>query len=244
MPWFRFGGGQLTIPVPCDGYYCRPLLALSIALCPVWLWFYFGAQFDVSIRDEALPVVLISFLIPLLLAVLVLRFAPCGNVPPRLSVAVPITMIGFIASAAWLDYLADKIVSLLEFFGIICGIKSSIMGLTVLAWGNSSQDLIANMTVARKGLSTMAITASFAGPVFNMLVGLSIGLSLLQSANPDKELVVHLNNPLRIGFLFSVLNGILVIVSGVCVGKGVIPKKYGIVAAVVYFTYVVASLTF
>ena len=219
-------------------------LPFPIALCPLWLWYYFGAQFDVSMEDKPLPIILLTFAVPLVLGFLVLRFAPCGDVPPKLSVAVPITMIGFIASAAWLDYIADKIVSLLEFFGIFFGIPSTIMGLTVLAWGNSVQDLVANMTVARKGLSAMAVTASFAGPVFNMLVGLGIGLTVLQSANPGKEIVVHLNNPLRIGFLFSVLNGILVVVSGVCVGKGILPKKYGIVAMVVYFTYVVASLLF
>lgn len=196
-----------------------------------------------KIEDKPLYLVLFTIMVPLLLAVLILQYAPCGDVPPRLSVAVPITMIGFMASAAWLDFLADKIVSLLEFFAIICRIPTTIMGLTVLAWGNSTQDLIANMTVARKGLSTMAITASFAGPVFNMLVGLAIGLKLLQSANPDKEMEVHLNSTLRVGFLFSILNGILVIVSGVCVGKGVIPKKYGVVAAVVYFAYVVVSLS-
>lgn len=233
---------QVTIPVPCDGYYCRPLLALSIALCPVWLWYYFRAQFDICIEDASHTLILISFLLPALIAVLVFQFAPSGDIPPRLSVAVPLTMVGFVASAAWLDFLADKIVSLLEFFGIICGIPSTIMGLTVLAWGNSSQDLIANMTVAKKGLSTMAVTASFAGPVFNMLVGLCIGLSLLKSANPNKEIVVSLDNTLRVGFFYCCLNGILVIISGVCIGKGVLPKKYGIVAAVVYFTYVVASL--
>jgi sodium/potassium/calcium exchanger 6 len=155
------------------------------------------------------------------------------------------TLIGFVISATWLDLIADRLVRLLSFFGIICHIPGTIMGLTVLAWGNSSQDLIANMTVARKGLSTMAITASFAGPVFNILVGLGIGLTLLYSMrkSTDEVIYVELNNPLRLGFLFSVLNGVLVIVSGVCVGKGFLPKRYGYVAMVLYFAYAVASLT-
>lgn len=233
-----------TIPVPCDGYYCRPLLALSIALCPVWLWYYLKAQFDVGMDDKSPVVIFISFAVPVFLGALVLRFAPCGDIPPRLSAAVPITMLGFVVSATWLDYIADKIVSMLEFFGIACGIPSTIMGLTILAWGNSTQDLVANMTVARKGLSTMAITASFAGPVFNMLVGLGMGLAFLQAENPSKKIVVHLNNTLRVGFLFSILTGVLVIGSGVCIGKGTIPKKYGLVAGFVYLVYVVASLVF
>lgn len=118
------------------------------------------------------------------------------------------------------------------------------MGLTVLAWGNASQDMVANMTVARKGLSTMAITASFAGPVFNILIGLGIGLSLLYNMQESGELiVVELNNPLRLGFLFSVINGLLVIVCGLCIGRGYLPKTYCYVAMGLYAAYVAASLT-
>lgn len=235
---------QLTIPVPCDGYYCRPLIALSIALSPLWLWYYFWDQFDVNIMDTSTVTIFSIFFFPFLLGLMVLRFAPCGDVPPRLSVAVPITLIGFCLSATWLDLVADMLVSLLSFFGIICRIPSTIMGLTVLAWGNSSQDMIANMTVARKGLSTMAITASFAGPVFNILIGLGLGLGLLYGmGKPGEPIVVELNNPLRLGFLFSVLSGALTIFCGVCIGRGFLPKGYGYVALVLYFAYAMASLT-
>uniref|UniRef100_A0A7S3L734 Sodium/calcium exchanger membrane region domain-containing protein n=1 Tax=Amphora coffeiformis TaxID=265554 RepID=A0A7S3L734_9STRA len=236
---------MLTIPVPCDGYYCRPLVALSIALCPFWIWYYMLDQFDVNIVVDLSPfVVFFIFSFPLLLGLAVLRWAPCGEAPPKLSVAVPITLIGFIASATWLDLVADTLVSLLSFFGIICHIPSTIMGLTILAWGNSSQDLVANMTVARKGLSTMAITASFAGPVFNILVGLGIGMAVLHTLEtPGHVIEVELNNPLKLGFLFSVMNGVLVIVCGVFVGKGILPKKYGYLAIALYFAYAMASLT-
>jgi sodium/potassium/calcium exchanger 6 len=231
------------VPVPCDGYYCRPLLALSVALSPLWLCYYFHDQFDFVIFDQPLGVILATFGVPLLIGLVVLRFAPRGDLPPRPLAAVPLTLLGFVVSATWLDLVADKLVNLMTFFGIICRIPSTIMGLTVLAWGNSSQDLIANMTVARKDLSTMAITASFAGPVFNILVGLGLGFALLYSKKPDKTIHVKLDNPLRVGFLFSVLNGVLMIVSGICVGKGSIPKKYGYAAMVVYSVYVVVSIT-
>lgn len=235
---------QLTIPVPCDGYYCRPLIAISIALSPLWLWYYFWDQFDVNVVESSTTFVVFFFLLPVLLGLIVLRFAPCGDIPPRLSVAVAITLIGFCVSATWLDLIADLLVSLLSFFGIICRIPSTIMGLTVLAWGNSSQDLVANMTVARKGLSTMAITASFAGPVFNILVGLGIGLTLLYGMDKSGEpIVVELNNPLRLGFLFSVLSGLLTIVCGICIGKGFLPKSYGYIALILYFAYALASVT-
>ena len=45
-----------------------------------------------------------------------------------------------------------------------------VLGLTVLAWGNSIGDFSTNMAMARKGLANMALTACYAGPVFNLLV--------------------------------------------------------------------------
>ena len=45
-----------------------------------------------------------------------------------------------------------------------------VLGLTVLAWGNSIGDFSTNMAMAKKGLANMALTACYAGPVFNLLV--------------------------------------------------------------------------
>merc|ERR1711939_192200 len=53
----------------------------------------------------------------------------------------------------------------------------AILGLTVLAWGNSIGDLVADLSVARAGSPNMAVTACFAGPLFNMLVGLGVSFS-------------------------------------------------------------------
>ena len=74
--------------------------------------------------------------------------------------ATPIALYGFVIAATWIDYVADSLVSLLDFMGIVLHIPGAIMGLTVLAWGNSMADLSANITMARKGLANMAMTAS------------------------------------------------------------------------------------
>ena len=47
-----------------------------------------------------------------------------------------------------------------------------VLGMTVLAWGNSIGDFSTNMAMAKKGLANMALTACYAGPVFNLLVRL------------------------------------------------------------------------
>ena len=68
-----------------------------------------------------------------------------------------------------------ELVALLEYFGTLSGIPHEVLGLTVLAWGNSIGDLSTNSAMARRGLSNMAMTACFAGPIFNILTALSVG---------------------------------------------------------------------
>ena len=241
-------------------------MALSIALSPLWIWFYCSEQFDIDIvAGQSWIIRVMIFAIPLMLGLAILRYAPCGEIPMQSSlVVVPISLVGFVVSATWLDFVADRLVHLLSYFGIILHIPSTIIGITILAWGNCSQDMIANITIARKGLSTMAITASFAGPLFNILVGLGIGFTILSKqemgSNDDSEegfdyheigntpekfvpIPVSLNNPLRVGFLFAVINGLLVLVFGICIGKGTIPKYYGYVALAIYSAYAVATIT-
>jgi sodium/potassium/calcium exchanger 6 len=48
-------------------------------------------------------------------------------------------------------------------------ISQAILGMTVLAWGNSVSDMVADVVVARKGLQGMAVAATFAGPLFSIL---------------------------------------------------------------------------
>jgi sodium/potassium/calcium exchanger 6 len=70
---------QLTNPVPCDGYYCRPLVAVSLTLSPLWLWFYFLDQFDVDIFSSHVGYVLSTM--TLATGLVVIRFAPGGDGP-------------------------------------------------------------------------------------------------------------------------------------------------------------------
>ena len=82
--------------------------------------------------------------------------------------------------------------ALLDFLGTLFGIPHEVLGLTVLAWGNSVGDLSTNLTMAKRGLSNMAMTACFAGPVFNILVALSVGFMQYLSANGLSSTAVRL----------------------------------------------------
>lgn len=81
-------------------------------------------------------------------------------------------------SVAWAYVIANEVLSLLVSAGIILSVDSAALGVTVLAWGNSISDLIANVAVAsRGGGAQVAVSGCYGGPVFNVLVGL--GLSML-----------------------------------------------------------------
>ena len=67
----------------------------------------------------------------------------------------------------------------------------AVLGLTVLAWGNSIGDLVADVAVARAGSPDMAVTACFAGPLFNMLVGLGVAF-FIQCVYTKKAVPINL----------------------------------------------------
>lgn len=98
------------------------------------------------------------------------------------------------------------------------------------------------MTVARKGLCDMAITACFAGPVFNMLIGLGLGFTALRKMTHEDEIEVHLTPELKAGFLFSIGNCIMVIIFGVFIGGGTLRRAYGFTAFALYMAYAATSL--
>jgi len=234
---------KVTIPIPCDGYYVRGMVALSIALSPPWFAFYLWRSFDLNMLEVRNSVsISVYWIIAFVVALAVVRFAPGGEGSMSLPVATPIALYGFVIAATWIDTIADALVSLLNFIGIILRIPGPIIGLTILAWGNSMSDLSANVTLARKGLGNMAMTACFAGPVFNTLVGLGLGFGSLAAKTGKSEMDVSLSPSITTGFVFLVVNSVAILAVGLYFGKGRINKTYGYVALSLYTLYLVASI--
>jgi sodium/potassium/calcium exchanger 6 len=112
---------------------------------------------------------------------IVIHLGTHENRPPTsFGLSMGFIVVAFIMCSAWIYTIATELVAVIEAMGTLCGIPSSLLGLTLLAWGNSVGDLITNIAVAKAGLSNMAIAGCFAGPTFNLLVGM--GLSFLWKA--------------------------------------------------------------
>lgn len=68
------------------------------------------------------------------------------------------SLFSFLLSIMWIWFIANILIDLLGVLGLILGFKTAYLGITVLAWGNSVGDMMANSAVAKKGFARMALT--------------------------------------------------------------------------------------
>ncbi|KAI9251195.1 Sodium/calcium exchanger protein-domain-containing protein, partial [Sporodiniella umbellata] len=98
------------------------------------------------------------------------------------------SFVGLFVALNWIFLLANQVVALLQAIGKVFLISDSIMGITVFAFGNSAGDLVANTAIAKLGFPTMAISACYAGPLLNMVLGVGISSTyqIWKSGKPYK----------------------------------------------------------
>ncbi|RWR85408.1 LOW QUALITY PROTEIN: Sodium/calcium exchanger membrane region [Cinnamomum micranthum f. kanehirae] len=172
---------RLTIPVVCEERWSKPFAVISVTLAPVLLAALWSTQeLDIGFKSGLL-VYICGGSLGTVLGVIALVATERSSPPKKF--LFPWLAGGFLMSVIWTYIIAEELVALLVSLGNILGISPSILGLTVLAWGNSIGDLISDVALATKGGSDgaqIAITGCYAGPIFNTLLGL--GLSLVLSS--------------------------------------------------------------
>ena len=87
---------------------------------------------------------------------------------------------GFVLCILWMYILSKELVSILTSIGEVFSIKRVILGIVVLAIGNTFGDMISNIAIARtnQGFETAAF-ACITGPIQNIL--LSLGVAMLKT---------------------------------------------------------------
>ncbi|CAN8300395.1 unnamed protein product [Cochlearia groenlandica] len=203
---------RLTIPVVCEEKWSRPCAVVSTAVAPVLLTELYCSHYSGSKRNLILYIV--SGTIGLFFGIL--AFLTTKNSRPPKKFSLVWLLGGFTMSVTWTYIIAQELVSLLISLGNIFGISASVLGLTVLAWGNSLGDLIANITVAVRGGNDgaqVALSGCYAGPLFNTVIGLGVPLVISSLAEYPKVYIIPSDNSLleTLGFLIVGLLWALVI---------------------------------
>nr|KAF6266973.1 solute carrier family 8 member B1 [Pipistrellus kuhlii] len=233
----------LTVPLVDpdkeDRNWKRPLNCLQLAISPLVL--------VLTLQSGAYGVYEIGGLVPVWGVVVIAGtavaavtfFATSNSEPPRLHWAF--AFLGFLTSALWINAAATEVVNILRALGVVFRLSNTVLGLTLLAWGNSIGDVFSDFTLARQGYPRMAFSACFGGIIFNVLVGVGLGC-LLQISRGHAEVKLEPD-----GLLVWVLAGALGL-SLVCSLVAVplqcfqLSKTYGCCLLLFYVSFLLVAL--
>ncbi|KAJ4979543.1 hypothetical protein NE237_010323 [Protea cynaroides] len=172
---------RLTIPVVSEERWSKPFAVASVTVAPVLLAALWNSEKGTMGSKAGLVVYIIGGLLGITFGILASLTTEKAS-PPTKCIFLWLAG-GFLMSITWSYIIAQELIGLLISVGYLFGVSPSILGLTVLAWGNSLGDLVTNCTMAVNGGSDgvqVAISGCYAGPTFNTLVGL--GMSLVVSS--------------------------------------------------------------
>lgn len=163
--------------------------------------------------------------------------------PPTGALRVVLTTFAFFTSVSWIINVANEIVGVLQAAGELLGIPSAALALTVLAWGNSLGDLICDVSVARRGSPKMGLAAAYAGPMFNLLVGLGLSLAVgvLKQGSIELQQSPAANRISWACFSFLLVSLVSAFIV-VPLTNFVITRPHGIALVVLYAAFVTTAL--
>ncbi|KAL0919791.1 hypothetical protein M5K25_011909 [Dendrobium thyrsiflorum] len=234
---------KLTIPSP-SGEWSRFQAAANIALCPSLLLYYFSSFITM---DRRLVFIIPHYNFPLWSIVLFISICLAiahfilENEPPETD-RTATAVAAFVMSVVWISTMAGELLNCLSAIGTIMNLPPAILGLTVLAWGNSVGDLVADVALARAGQPATAIAGCFVGPMFNMLVGLGSAL-VMETSNLYPEaykLQFHVSIVVAFVFLLLSLMSSLLVVTWY---RFRVPRFWGYSLMGLYFTFTALSLS-
>ncbi|KAK1316465.1 Cation/calcium exchanger 5 [Acorus calamus] len=234
---------KLTIPSTMPSKWNRFYVSTNIGLCPLALLYSCSSFVSIDHR--------IVFLLPHshfpLWSVVLFVSTSLGFIHYMIEKDPPDTeqlsslLMAFVMSVFWISTMAGELLDCLAAFGVILKLPPALLGLTVLAWGNSIGDLVADVAIAKAGQPAMAIAGCFAGPMFNMLVGLGAGL-VIETAGVYPlayELRFHVSIIVAFVFLLLSLMGSLLVMTWF---RFRVPRFWGFCLISVYVLFIAVSL--
>ena len=170
-------------------WWSKHLLALNLLVDPLFIAWGVGG---VGAQWGSFPAWALCLIIGVVASLVSLLVTNNEHPPKYYQLLAPLS---FLTSVFWIYFLAGELVSLIEVIGVVFGVSETLLGLTVLAWGNSIgglrcclffrdvffflsdffptpvlchfPDLISNTTMARLGFANMGVSACFGSPLLS-----------------------------------------------------------------------------
>ena len=230
---------RITVPIvdkekPRDNW-CQYLGILQCVLGPLFIVFAINIALD-EIAGSPVQVWHVALIFGIVLAAIV-GFTSTSNAPKYHFV---FCIVGFAIAIVWIFIIANELVSLLKAFGVMFGLSDIVLGLTLLAWGNSIGDFVPDATMAMKGFPRAGFSACFGGPLFNTLLGIGIPFTIriLHSGAPISLSCDMLTLVLSIGLAASLSFSYIYMPFM----KFQATKLYGIILICIYVVFLIACL--
>merc|ERR1719235_1373594 len=99
------------------------------------------------------------------------------------------TLLAKVSSCIWLAFLAGELTNVVKALGVGLGVPSALLGITVVAWGNSFGDLLSGLSVTRSGDGRLAVIAVFSSPLFSNLVGFGLASFMAAKASGGRAII-------------------------------------------------------
>ncbi|XP_070562000.1 mitochondrial sodium/calcium exchanger protein-like [Ptychodera flava] len=147
---------------------------------------------------------------------------------------------GFAMGIIWIYTAANEIINVLQALGIMFNLSEELLGLLLLAIGNSIADLVTDTANAKAGRPVMSIGACFGGPLFNMLLGFGLSCTIGTIASgEDLEIEYQpTQSILFAGLTISLLSSLIVML----ITWFKVTKVYGSYLFFLYITFVLVII--
>ena len=157
---------------------------LPITIVPAFLFLYGSFNGDDEDKVELNKRVALWWLIPGSFLALLIRTKTNSTAPPGWLLTL-FAIGAFIMGIFWINFVSKVLVDIIVLIGFVTGLPTPLLGLTIIAWGNSLPDMWASLAMTKRGFGEMAITANIAAPIFNILVGTGVSSILKLSKTDD-----------------------------------------------------------